>query len=183
MPSSLGFVNDTNMRQHPNITQSDSIPNSLSINSSEHVRYENRSRTKSIAILRYLFVLSLSIAEIYFIQSDLKTEHQHPHIPLENALQSLNIYFNVIVIYLSLNTLWYPLTHMYVTRHLQKYQAKIHFVYCILWGAAAGMILPIELSPLKTSRFHLTHLYISLVLLLFIGIYSWDSSLREQDNI
>jgi hypothetical protein len=169
MAASFGFINGTSIRQNPIIAPSDSISNSLSINfSEERLDDKNRSCTK-VSILRYLFVLSLSIAEICFIQFALKTEHQHPHVPSEKDLQSLNIYFNIIVIYLSLNTLWYPLTH--VSQRLQKYQANIHFVYCILWGAAAGMLLPIEFSPIETSRLHLTHLYISLIILLLFGLY------------
>ena len=172
MPTSFGFINGTSIRQNPIIAPSDSIPNSLSINfSEERLDDKNRSCTRSVSILRYLFVLSLSIAEICFIQFALKTEHQHPHVPSERDLQSLNIYFNIIVIYLSLNTLWYPLTHVDVGKRLQKYQANIHFVYCILWGAAAGMILPIEFSLIETSRFHLIHLYISLIVLLLLGLY------------
>lgn len=170
MAASFGFVSGTGRRQNPIISPSDSIPNSLSINLSEQrLNDRNMSCTKTMSILRYLLVLSLSVAEICFIQFALKTEHQHPHVPSEKDLQSLNIYFNIIVIYLSLNTLWYPLTH--VSQRLQKYQANIHFVYCILWGAAAGMLLPIEFSPIETSRLHLTHLYISLIILLLFGLY------------
>lgn len=170
MTSSFGFISGTNVRQNPIMPQTESIANSLSIDLSEQ-RLDNKSMscTRTMSMLRYLFVLSLSIAEICFIQFALKTEHQHPHVPSEKDLQSLNIYFNIIVIYLSLNTLWYPLTH--VSQRLQKYQANIHFVYCILWGAAAGMLLPIEFSPIETSRLHLTHLYISLIILLLFGLY------------
>lgn len=172
MAASFGFINGTSIRQNPIIAPSDSIPNSLSINfSEERLHDKNSSCTRTVSILRYLFVLSLSIAEICFIQFALKTEHQHPHVPSERDLQSFNIYFNIIVVYLSLNTLWYPLTHVDVSQRSKKYQANIHFAYCILWGAAAGMILPIEFSPIETSRFHLTHLYISLIVLLLLGLY------------
>lgn len=162
--SSFGFI--TRQSNKTVVTSSDTTLSSINLTQQSENGKKNCTK---YSIFKYFFILLLSIGELCFIQFSLKTEHQHPHIPHEKDLQHWNIYFNIIVVYLSLNTLWYPLIHL--TQNLQKYQMRIHFAYCILWGVAAGMILPIELSSIETSRLNLIHLYISLFILLIVNLY------------
>lgn len=108
-----------------------------------------------------VFFPFLAVVEFVVVQFTLKQEHSHPHAEDETFLWQSSIFFNVVLVYLSLEVL----TPLFVWKGPRVH----HLVYSALWGASLACLLPIELSvasgDLVLSRPAMSILYVGLFLL------------------
>jgi hypothetical protein len=124
----------------------------------------HRNATSRRFKVTYMLVAAISIAEFVHLQGFVKSDHQHPHVDSERDLQNFNIYINLILVYLSFNVVFLPLTQRW---HDPRW---VTYTYCILWGGALSMMMPIELGHIVVARVDLILMYGALVTLVVLNL-------------
>lgn len=102
----------------------------------------------------------------------LRVDHAHPHVHEERFLWQTNVFLNVVIVYLSLETA-FPLVQHAVSRLGSRVvDVGLHCDYLTLWGAALACLLPVEFyaaaGDVTVSRALLTVVYVGFAFLVAI---------------
>lgn len=121
-------------------------------------------------MLVLVFFPFIAVVEFLVVQFTLKQEHSHPHVEEESLLWQSSIFFNVVLVYLSLEVL----TPLFVWKGPRVH----HLVYSALWGGSLACLLPIELfvasGDLVISRPAMSLLYAGFILLALLRFVTWS---------
>ena len=142
----------------------------------------NRTRRRVLGTWRDVPLVLLSLAEFVHVQFTLKGTHQHPHTHAERFAWQTNIYLNVVMTYFALE-IAFPVVR-FALAHVESIFVDVGLVcdYFAVWGVAAIMTLPIELShhagDHEISRPDMIVLYAALGLALVLKTWSFRTLCR-----
>ena len=140
-----------------------------------------RTRWSSPMPWRSVPLVLLSLAEVVHIQTTLKTTHEHPHTHAQRFAWQTNLYLNVITTYFALEVAFPALRLALSHFHSVFVSVGLLVDYFVIWGVAAIVTLPIELShhagDHEISRPNMIVLYAALGVAFALKTwYLWDAS-------